>query len=308
MKKAVFFAPHAGIWFYSFPEAIVAESLKHEGYDIVYVGCDEVFKSYCASMSAVGLTATSSEEAKAKVCAECRTNHQLIQQGFRFPSELIGQYLTSADYKAVDQLLANLDWNNIVDTNMNGIPIGSWALYEPCLTFKKINFTFTEPEKPTVIAAIKNSALSYLASKKIMEKHNPDLVVVYNSHYGANKPIVWLAEKANVKAVSVHGGHNLARTFQTMTPATTDGVRWVKEAKDNWPVMAQLPIGKAAVKNVMKHFEVLLGSKSVFVYSDKISNDDRTVRQRLNIPAHQKLVVATLSSYDERFAAQKSFI
>ena len=37
--RILFFAPHAAIWYTSFPEALIADSLARGGHDIIYLTC-----------------------------------------------------------------------------------------------------------------------------------------------------------------------------------------------------------------------------------------------------------------------------
>ena len=71
--KLLVFSPHAYYSVWAIPEAIVAEAIQNKGHEIILVGCNGIYKSYCACMSSI--PSVSTNEVKQKICTRCFVLH-----------------------------------------------------------------------------------------------------------------------------------------------------------------------------------------------------------------------------------------
>ncbi len=44
MAKILFFSPNSAVWLFAYPEALVAEALKKENNEIVYIRAERLFQ------------------------------------------------------------------------------------------------------------------------------------------------------------------------------------------------------------------------------------------------------------------------
>src|SRR5665213_3843096 len=98
----MFFAPHAGIWYHAFPEALVAEALTRGGHEVLYVTCGRVLDEFCVTMAANGLTNASDETSKQEVCVRCSHNEKLLRGEFGFSGPRLSDLVDADSEKAVE--------------------------------------------------------------------------------------------------------------------------------------------------------------------------------------------------------------
>lgn len=300
--KIMFYAPHAAIWSHAFPEALVAEALMQEGNEIIYIGCGKQFRSFCVAMSAFGLKYDSTEKEKENICRTCERNKLFLRKEFGLKGTDIAEELTEADIGHVDAILKNVTPENYLDLELSGIKIGRLTLYEFLLNHKKNNLEIISTEWPEYRAALRNSLCSALASLKIIEREKPDRLITYNSFYSVNHISCIAADKFAVPHYLLHAGHNMANRMETLT--LSKGYSYNYITRDPlWSYYKSLPCSQSQMSIVTDHVLALFKAKSPFVYSSPKSREQVDLKQRFGIAPKQKVLVATMSSHDERFAA-----
>jgi hypothetical protein len=302
--KALFFAPHSAIWVHAFPEALVAESLAQHGHEIVYVTCDRQFSELCVPMSAHGLVHGSSLSAKASICDTCEKSGRLIAKRFGFRNRQIGDCLTKNDRAAISDIVAGATPENLLEVRAHGVEVGRLALYELLLNHKKQRLQLSDAEWAEYLTHLKNALLSLFATRALLDEEQPDRVVVYNSLYSVNNVACQLAESRGIPTYFLHAGGNLSRRYETLLIGRRDGVRFYEDLLSFWQQIQYLPCSHELLAPVTDHFLELLLGRSVFVYSTPRSTGQHEVRKRWAIPQDKRVLIATMSSPDERFAAE----
>lgn len=302
--KVVFMAPHAAIWVHAFPEALIAESLGQNGHEIVYVTCDRQFSGYCASMTAAGLMHDSPDSEKARICRGCRQSAGIIGKNFGFRSHSIGEFLQGPDHQRVAELVGNVRRDNFLDLCVEGVAVGRLATYELLLNRKKQSLEFSEAEWAEYKTQLGNALRSLFAARRLLDTERPDRIVVYNSLYAVNHVACLLAESRGVPAYFLHAGGNLSRRMETLLFGRGNGVRFYERLLEFWPTVRDQPCSNKVLAPVTDHFLELLRGQHVYAYSAPKSKLRRDLHTEFHIPAGRKVLVATMSSPDERFAAQ----
>jgi hypothetical protein len=302
--KLLFFAPHSAIWVHAFPEALIAESLQRSGHKIIYVGCGHLFNAGCVAMNAHGLGALSSPSARDRICRQCDARKDLIRREFDFPGFDISNVITAADRADVERVLSATDESNFLEIVEEGVPIGRYALYEFLLDHKKYKLEFSPNEWKEYRTALGNSLLAMRACRKILDKEQPDRVLVYNSLYSVNRICCELAEARGIPSFFLHAGGNLSRRLQTMKFGRGDTVEFLRNTIGQWKRFKDVPAPAQLIRQCTDHYLELLSSKSYFVYSTAKKTGGVDVRGHFGIRPDQKILLATMSSYDERFAGE----
>ena len=302
--KILFFAPHAEIWVHAFPEALLAEALGNNGHEITYVTCDRQFSGYCIPMTAAGLLHDSPAADKARVCTRCQRSARTIKRNFGFRGRLIGDYLDNSDRLQVDELVGNVTRDNFLDLQVEGVPVGRLATYELLLNRKKQSLEFTDTEWAEYKIHLANALRSLFASRHMLDLERPDRIVAYNSLYAVNNVACLLAESRGIPAYFLHAGGNLSRRMETLLLGRKNGVRFYERLLDFWPSVRDQPCANDVLAPVTNHFLELLKGQHVYAYSAPRSKTRRDLHAEFRIPEGRKLLVATMSSPDERFAAQ----
>jgi hypothetical protein len=301
--KIIFFSPHSAIWIHAFPEALVAEALAQESNDIVYVTCGGCFSDYCVAMSAYGLKSNASPGDKARICRRCSGNRDVLRRSFNLRGYDLYEVLDPKAITEVDKLI-ELHRFDALCLVIDGLPIGRIAAYEFLLNRKKSSLTLSEEERQEHGVALRNTLLSYFACKKIFEMEKPDRVVMYNSLYSVNRVCALLADKLGIPSLFLHAGGNISRRLSTLMIGRNNTLAALRYNVNQWGRFSEIPCEKSALSKVTDHFIELFSGQSVFAYSSEKGGAYGAVREKLGISENRKVLVATMSSYDERFAAE----
>jgi hypothetical protein len=302
--KVLFFAPHSAIWVHAFPEALVADALRHQGHEIVYASCGELFQQYCVPMSAAGVKPGQSIELRQAVCKSCSRNDRLLRQGFGFSGPTLLNLLSAEDYGTTDEILAAVTVESIHELERDGVPLGRIALYQLVIRKKRISLDLDSSDWEEYLTELRSTVLSWLAARNLLDVHKPDRVIVYNGLYSVNRAACLLAEARGIPAMFLHAGVNLANRLQTLMLGRGDTFSYYPRLVAMWPRFADVPCTPDLLSEVTDHYLQLIEGRSVFVYSKGKSDLTFDLRGHFGVASRQKIMVATLGSYDEEVAAE----
>ena len=305
--KVLFFAPHSAIWVHAFPEALVAEALRESGHEIVYVTCGRQLFAGCIAMSAQGVASDAPDERKAEICRTCEANKQLLRTSFGFRGEDLAALLSPEDLGRIRELLAAVTRSNFLELQVLGVDVGHAALYEFLVDHKKSSLEFADDlEWRRYLAAVENTLFATFGGRRIIDREAPDAIVVYNGLYSVNRAICMLATARRVPHYFMHAGGNLAGRLQTLMLAKGDIFDMMRNVAATWPALREVPVDPEYAGRVTDHFLELLRGRSAFAYSAPQKGASGDLYRKFGIAPDQKVLCATLSSYDERFAAESA--
>ena len=302
--KILVFAPHAAIWVHAFPEALVAEALAKAGHEVVYVTCDRQFADYCVAMTASGVPFGAAAERRSAVCDRCRAHAGLIRDRFPFRATEIGEWLSAGDEDLIRDVVAKADRRDPASGQLNGLAVGRFALYQLLIRRKKMTLDFSEDEWSEYLVQLASAARAAVALQRLFQKERPDRVMLYNGLYSINLVCRHIADRATVPTYFLHAGGNLAHRLQTLMIGRDHTFRFFPALVKQWPRFRDRPISPQRARMVTDHFIELLRGRSVFVYSSQKGSEPFRIRERFVIPPSARILVATLGSYDEEFAAE----
>jgi hypothetical protein len=302
--KVLFFAPHSALWIHAFPEALVAQTLISAGHDVLYIGCGGEYQRYCIPMNARGLSTASKASERESVCRRCKDLRNIIVKDFGFRAIDVHDLLDDNDRAAVNRILSEVDPKNYLDLEHYGIRAGQVALYESLLHHKKLSLDFTPEEWREYLIALSNTLLTITAMNRVMENERFDSIVVYNALYSVNRAACLVAERIGMRSIFLHAGGNLSNRLQTLMVSEGHAIRFLRDMRDRWQEFATRPCPPEIAELVTNHFIELIGGQHFLAYSAAKEASSRSVREKYAIPVDAKLLVATMSSYDERLAAE----
>ena len=301
--KILFFAPHAGIWIHSFPEALVADSLVKEGHEVIYLGCRKTLANHCIVMSAQGIDHLSADSVKAQACNGCIKNSERLKSEFGFADANIESFIQPGDEIEIEAILNSKKLNELTELVIDEIPVGRLALYYLLLKFKKNDLSIETYLEPYYHIDLKNTLKVFFAAKRFLAYYKPDRLVVYNSLYPVLSVVCALAEKIGIPALFLHAGPNISNRLSTLLIGRSDWFRFVKYQKKQWPEFASRTHPRESYSVATNHFLELLRGKNFLVYSTP-KEGSVDVRKVLGIDPSHKLIVAAMSSNDEWVAAE----
>ena len=301
--KVLFFAAHAGVWQHAFPEALVADAIRAGGAEVVYITCGGAFGEYCITMGARGVPMNADAATKRAVCDMCQASRDRLRAGFVFRGHDLESALTPADHTRIDKILAAADPEAIISLEVDGIGIGRLSLYEFMIERKKLQFELTPEEWTVFRPRLANALRSLLAAQRILEREKPDRVVTYNSLYSVNAAWRAVADQRGIPFYFLHGGLSVHQRLQRIFLGRDSTLDWWNRIVAAWPRYRDSPCSAAELAEVTEHYVRMFRGASVFAYSAPKSAAGVDVRKRFGVGADQKLLVASMSSYDEYVAA-----
>jgi len=279
--KMLSFSSYTAIWFSSFPEAIIAYEMQRKNHEVVYITPGKEFAG------------------KSNII-----NENILRKEFCLSGYQLGSVLSSRDRQEIRSIMNRINQNNFEKLIIDGINIGKIALYEVLISSKKINAHFTKAEWRMCLAEIQSTLTSFYACRKILKKENPDILIVYNALYSVNRVWVEYAKLHRITPYFLACGGNLSDMSDTILIAKNHSIYYSKHLKNLWAKFQKTPISKKMVQYVTNHYLELLKAKNPLVYSSPRSTNEVNIRNFFNIRDNQKILTATMSSYDELFSAQ----
>lgn len=308
MKKLLVFAPHSAIWPHTYPEALVLDSLRQSGLEIHYVTCNRTFAKHCICMIAAQVPVTADAATRESICVKCVSNANLVKNHFSFKTTSLQNHLTDADRALAKNTAAQSTLKQLLEYELETVPVGKLALYELLLQHKKSNFDFNDEQNLQFRASIEHCILTLLAMKKLMQAISPEYFAVYNSLYSVNAVARVIAKKFGSEAYFLHAGPDLSRPYQTMMLGyETPFVRGDLILK-LWPSIRNTPLTDSSFEKVASSFMETFKGKSIYVYSSGKSAQSENIYTRFGLDPNKKVCVAAMSSTDERFAAESSLV
>lgn len=310
MKKVVFFSPSADIWAHSFPEALTAEMLRGNGVDAVMVRCAGALRPLCPAGQAAGFTADTPSADQLKLCVRCGQKADLMDTRLGLRQILLDDFISPEDDLAVAALKDQADRlrpelysaEDFGRLECAGLPVGRYALYELILRYKKNDFELSDASWREFLLFLEMAARTALASEKILRREQPDSISVYNSLYAPHRAFSQQAVRQAIAQYFMHAGTNLSRQHCTLMIGQDFTWKYLLGLVDRYAALAHTPTTAAAIEDVSRHFEVLFTASNIFVYSAARSAGYLDVRGHFGVAPEQRLIVASTSSYDERFA------
>jgi hypothetical protein len=301
--KVLFFSPHSAIWVHAFPEALVAEALKQEGNEIVYVGCGGLLRSHCIPMAAAAIPFDAPPSTKERVCGQCGDYKRILRRRFDLDGMDLTDIVTDEDFRVAEGLSSSATRENCLDLVLDGVEVGRISTYELLLQNKKIEISFDDDEWRQYRASLRNAILVTRVMRRIIELTHPDRIIVYNALYSPNRVVCRLAELAGVPQYFLHAGDNLSNRLQRLIIARGHAFAYYGYLRDKWNEVQNRPISLDDMKSGTDHFLEVAKGRSVWAYS-AASGKDADLRQRFSIPAGRKIICAVMSSSDERFSGE----
>lgn len=300
--KILFFTPHAALWAHTAPEAFLAKALAERGHEVQYLTCGRA-QTYCAPMTARRLAPScmNSTESK-KTCQFCVTAAKSIAKTFNFSMYTLAQYMEQGDYVACAAIANAAVQNKTLDTIFHGVTVGRIALYEFTLMHKKMSMDLTDAQWKEYEVYLYNCLVTLLAFSRYLETSTPDVISAFSPQYSNINSCLQLAIRRGIKVLFMESGTNLSHRLGTMRVWDWKVHKLVNPALSYWEESACNLVSQEAADLVVQHFQQLLSGQHFAVFSSPYVGN-MNIRHRWSIKPEQKVLLLTLSSYDEAYAA-----
>lgn len=304
-KQLTIFSPFSNIWDHTYPEALIASGLQAEGWDISYLNCDGILGTHCVAMSAANVDEFSSASVKAQICRACHKRRDLSSTHFGFATTTIEKHLSPEDARTINSLVDSVSPTTWTDLEVDGYPVGRYAIYEMWLNNKLVSTVLPDELWPIYLGQLRNTLIAYFASLRYLEAKNPDAVMVYNDHYSVNHAFTAAARKLEIPSYSIHGGWHMVHRAESMSMMRSDYTMADVFESPGWLAYREEPLESKTVELVAEHFDGLWAASSAFAYSSELEGTSATdLRLKFGIDQDSKVLLAAMSSEDELMGVQ----
>lgn len=279
--KLIFFSSHTATWYFAIAEATIANALQKRGHQVLFITPGNLFKG-----------------------VSNKKHEDILRQEFGLGGYEIGDILTKNDFKKINIILSKLTKENFVKLKIDNISIGKIALYEFLLIHKKMSVKITNNEWKKCLVEIRNTLLSFVACQKIIKKEKPDKILMYNALYSVNHVWERYADKVKIPVYFLHHGLNMSDMENTLIVAKENMLTYIDRLKKKWTKYKKSTINKSMAVYVTNHFHALLKAKHPLIYSSPKKAYTVNIRDLFKININQNILLATMSSYDEKLAAE----
>ena len=301
--KALFYSLHAAIWRHAAVENYLVAELTRRGLDTVYVTCGATFQEHCTSYSSENIGLDAPRKEKDKICRNCTSNALLLAEGNKANHLKLRNFVSSEDEFKINKMLVGVDRKNFMKFSHLGVNVGTITSYESFLLYKKMSENLSEKEWPYYHTYLRNALQSLVGFSKIFKLEKPDIVFFYSPQYGVNGVCAQYAALNGAKTYFIEGSANNAERYTALRIWDWEKHGLLNPALKYWPEV-QNKVTAGDVKRVTGHFKDLWNARSYAVYS-KPAMSRMNIRKKFKIPSNPKILLATLSSYDESYAAFK---
>ncbi len=297
----LFFTPHIALWAHTVPESYLAKALMKAGYSIKHLTCGAV-QTYCAAMSAFGLSPSSTPDKSKYVCSLCKTGSQNLSLIYNFKIDKLRKYLFDEDIYECKKKAQQAFINRTTEVEFLGVNVGKIALYEFTLLHKKMSTVFTDIQWNDYRIFLENALITLKGFSRYIENFDIQVIATYSPQYSNINSCMQYALNRRIRVLFMEAGNNISHRLGTMRIWDWGIHKLVNPALKYWEISKKNPVSKESAKAVSEHFRQLLKGEHFAVFSTPYSGQI-SIREKWGIHSNQKILLMTLSSYDEAYAA-----
>jgi len=299
--KVMFFSLHAGIWQHSAIENRLIREVSKSNMESVFVTCGGTFPQHCTCYSAFNVSLDGPRSLKDQICSQCINCAKVLSRANGAKHIILSEFSTQKHAKLAQRLIASINRNNYLQLQVLQVPVGKIATYECFLRYKKMTSCLNEEEWQFYKEYLRNALLSLFAFREIYAQEKPNKIFFYSPQYVVNGVCARFAELKGAATYFVEGSSNNAERYKALRIWN-----WKKYGLENptlqtWP-RSKFRVNQQDLRRVTDHFYELFAANSFAVYSAP-AKQHVDIRAYYNIPCNAKVILATLSSFDEAYSA-----
>jgi hypothetical protein len=308
MDKVLIFEPFAGIWPHSIQELRLALSIK-EDFELSYLSCGGIFEDFCTVRESRG-RGVNDFATRAKIdCIDCKFSASLVGSALvgtkSARREWLSSYEQPSDSVVIERIINEIDFSNIqasIDLDFEGVPIVRISLYETLLKFKKRTLDLSLEQRDYQKIQTSNVLRTVIAAQRYFEKHSFDALIIYSPQYAINHAVAAVAKLYGSRTLLVEGSWSNAERRRKVEVWDWGVYGLSNPALEKWTGESIPSISAKSLESADEHLLATVKGFSHSVYSNT-SRRPQSIREVLDIPPSNLLLVCALSSYDETFAA-----
>ena len=275
--------------------------LEKDEYEFTYVTCGGMFSGHCVVMESFRLDHDAPEAEKSDVCRLCKKCSLDLRSVHPAERLTLDDFLEPSDDEESDAVVRAVDPQSYLDATFRGVEVGRLSSYETLIKYKKTSTLLTEVEFEYYKKSLHAACLAVCALDRLFASRTFDRVAVYSPQYSANMMCAELAQRHGVPVYFLEGSSNIHERYRAVRVWSWPDFKMVNPALSYFRDTRQ-EISAEDRARVESHFEEIELGRNYSVYSAR-SSHLTDVRDVHRIEPGRKILLATLSSYDEAFSA-----
>ena len=269
--------------------------------DVIFLRCNGILNHACLSFDARNVK-ISDNNLKNKICLNCIKKRNIFKNNSKFKSFNLDYFVSQNDLEKIKNTIYSYDHKYLIKFKFKGVAVGLFCLYEIILNGKKNDLNFNEDDYEYYKAKILNSCVIISALELLLLKYSIKSFYTYNPLYSHNRCAVEYLNNNGVLSFGLHAGNNFSVRLKKLSLFEGNQTKQELRILDYWDSYKDdISPNKEMVDLVFNHLCVMIYSKFWGQYGNSYSSQN--IREFFKIPKSKKIYLATLSSSDERFAA-----
>jgi hypothetical protein len=277
----------------------LARALVEAGNIVSVLTCGGTY-SYCETMESKGFSPGDSSRMS---CVDCLNGCAAIQKQMGLILFTLFSYISPSDCENFKKLVTKTLTKRNINTMYLGVNVGKLALYNFILRNKKNSLDFSDDEWKEYGVYLYNSLLSIYGFSLHVASNTPDTIIAFSPQYSTINPALQYAIQNGIKVIFIESGTSLGDRLGTMRVWDWSVHKLVNPAVSYWKKTQPYRATSNGVKSVVEHYEQLLRGHHFAVYSSSTQGLQFNPASYFGIDQHKKVLLMTLSSFDEAYAA-----
>jgi len=301
--KILWFSPYAAVWDWRYQEFIIQKYLKVKDHDLKTISCNNILEKNCNAINAHHTNLEKNVFKSKMICKRCISNNEFLKKKLNTKNYDLNKLITKIDKKKTGEILKKINKKNILNYRYKDLPVGKIAMFEIILEFKKNNLKLSNFEFYKLKNNLENCINSIWAFEKISKDFSPDVVITYNGSYAVNNLFLKFFKQKNAAPYLITGSTNNYERFSNIHLFKESYFDTIFEIKKNWLKLKNYPFNKSEAISVINHMKTLFFSSTSHTFSHSIKDNYVDVREYFKIKKNQKIILVSMSSYDEVLSA-----
>lgn len=301
--KILWFSPYAAVWDWRYQEFIIQKFLKNQNHEIQTIDCSNTLIKNCNAINAHHIEYSKNNYKSRMICNRCVSNKNFLNNKLSIKNHDLNKLVSENDKEKTKKILQKVNKKNIIDYKYKSLPIGKIAMFEIILEFKKSDLSLSNLEFNKLMNNLENCINSIWAFEKISDQFKPDVVITYNGSYAINNLFLKFFEQKKATPYLITGSTNNSERFSNIHLFKKSYFDTILEIKENWKKLKHIPFNKYQATSVINHLKTLFFSTTSHTFSHSIKNNYIDVRKYFKINKNQKIILVSMSSYDEVLSA-----
>jgi hypothetical protein len=198
---------------------------------------------------------------------------------------------------------SNFTKKDLINFKIKNISVGKMCLYETLLQNNKDSLIFNSDIRKLIVEKIKQIILFHSAIEKIYSNNRFEVSISVNGYYYLSNFFNEFNKINNVRVFSIVNSNNFRFSRKHLRIYRNHELDEIRLIVKSWNNYSNIPIFKKSIIKCLLLIKSNLLKEHSHAFSPKL-NKGFSVRDFFNIPNGKKLVLITLSSGSEIFAAQ----